>query len=65
LFGQSELQTGIKQLEFTLFQLVQQIDDMFGQLKMRYAWPIVYKACETESFTEYFQKYNFVIARSL
>jgi len=29
LFGQSELHTVIRQLEFTLFQLVQQIDDLF------------------------------------
>jgi len=30
LFGQSELHTVIRQLEFTLFQLVQQIDDLFN-----------------------------------
>ena len=30
LFGQSELHTVIRQLEFTLFQLVQQIDDFFN-----------------------------------
>jgi len=30
LFGQSELHIVIRQLEFTLFQLVQQIDDLFN-----------------------------------
>jgi len=30
LFGQSKLHTAIRQLEFTLFQLVQQIDDLFN-----------------------------------
>jgi len=30
LFGHSELHTVIRQLEFTLFQLVQQIDDLFN-----------------------------------
>ena len=33
LFGQSELHTVIRQLEFTLFQLVQQIDDLFNIIK--------------------------------
>jgi len=30
LFGQSELHTMIRQLEFTLFQLVQQVDELFN-----------------------------------
>ena len=30
LFGQSELHTVIRQLDFRLFQLVQQIDDLFN-----------------------------------
>jgi len=30
LFGQSEMHTAIRQLEFTLFQLVQQVDELFN-----------------------------------
>jgi hypothetical protein len=30
LFGQSELHTMIRQLEFTLFHLVQQVDELFN-----------------------------------
>ena len=49
LFGQSEMHTVIRQLEFTLFQLVQQVDKLFnavqctmkGRLSIKLVNPIV------------------------
>jgi hypothetical protein len=49
LFGQSEMHTVIRQLEFTLFQLVQKIDELFnivqcamhGRLSLKLVNPVV------------------------
>jgi len=65
LFGQSELHTVIRQLEFTLFQLVQQIDDMFNIIQYGMHGRLSIKLCEPDSLTEHFDKCNVTIARML
>ena len=59
LFGQSEMHTVIRQLEFTLFQLVQQVDKLFnlvqcamqGRLSIKLVNPIVLQNISRCAFT--------------